>query len=305
MTQISDAPPGNWVDRYAPRAARPYLQLMRADRPIGTWLLLLPCWWGAGLAALAPGGRLSLWHLALFALGAFVMRGAGCVWNDITDRKIDAQIQRTASRPLPSGAVSLKAAYAFMVALALIGAGVLLQFNRATLVTGIASLAIVAIYPFMKRITSFPQFVLGLAFNWGVLVAWMAVHESLSWPPLLLYGAGIAWTLGYDTIYALQDIEDDAVVGVKSTARYFGDQVMTAIAVFYAVTLLFILLALAQIGAGPIAYIAALAFAASLARQMFILRPADPMSALTAFRANRDAGLLLFLGLVLDGLWRS
>lgn len=305
QTTLPDAPVGNWVDRFAPADSRPYLRLMRADRPIGTWLLLIPCWWGAGLAALAtPGQAVNLWHLTLFVIGSFVMRGAGCVWNDISDRDIDGQVERTASRPLPSGAVRLRSAYMFMFALALIGLLVLVQFNLTTILTGIASLAIVAIYPFMKRVSDFPQFILGLAFNWGVLVAWVAVHESFSLAPLLLYVAGIAWTLGYDTIYALQDIEDDAVVGVRSTARYFGKNVMAAIIFFYIIAALFVVLALIGVGAGIASYLGAVLLMVLLARQVAQLNPSDGQSALTAFRANRSAGLALCGGLFIDSLLR-
>lgn len=306
VQRLPDAPSGNWVDSKAPPALRPYLQLMRADRPIGSWLLLIPCWWGAALAALGPQGQaLDFWHLVLFAVGAFVMRGAGCVWNDITDRDIDAKVQRTAGRPLPSGAVSLRGAYMFMGGLALIGLIVLLQFNRAAIFTGIASLAIVALYPFMKRITDFPQFVLGLAFNWGVLVAWMATHAQPGLAPLLLYAAGIAWTLGYDTIYALQDIEDDAVVGVRSTARFFGAHVLAAISVFYSATILLVLAALHSCGAGLLSFLGAAVFAGLLGRQIIRLDPGDAFSALEAFRANRLAGLALFIGMAVDGLLRQ
>jgi 4-hydroxybenzoate polyprenyltransferase len=302
---IPDAPPENWVDRHAPAAVRPYLRLMRADRPIGAWLLLIPCWWGAALAAGAAGQLPKLWHLVLFAVGAFVMRGAGCVWNDVTDRDIDAKVERTRSRPIPSGQVSAKAALAFMVLLALAGLAVLLQFNAFTILLGIGSLAVVAVYPFMKRVTDFPQFVLGLAFNWGALVGWTAVTGSLSLAPVLLYLAGVAWTLGYDTVYALQDIEDDAIVGVRSTARYFGARVMPAILGFYVLAVALAALALVAAGAGTLAYAGLAGFAGLLARQALRLDPADPASALKAFRRNRDAGLALFAGLALDALLRA
>jgi 4-hydroxybenzoate polyprenyltransferase len=302
---IPDAPRGNWVDRYAPAAARPYLRLMRADRPIGTWLLLIPCWWGAALAAGSAGRLPDIWHLLLFALGAFVMRGAGCVWNDVTDRDIDAKVERTRARPIPSGQVSVTAALAFMVALALAGLGVLVQFNGFTVAVGIASLALVAVYPFMKRVTDFPQFVLGLAFNWGALVGWTAVTGSLSLAPVLLYLAGVAWTLGYDTVYALQDIEDDAIVGVRSTARYFGARVMPAIVAFYLLAFVLAAAALLAAGAGLAAYFGLAGFAGLLAWQTLRLDAADPASALKAFRRNRDAGLALFAGLALDAVLRA
>jgi 4-hydroxybenzoate polyprenyltransferase len=279
---------------------------MRADRPIGTWLLLIPCWWSAALAAGAAGRAMpDLWHLMLFAIGAFVMRGAGCVWNDITDRHIDAQVARTRSRPIPSGQVSVKAALALMVALALMGFLVLIHFNLFTIVTGILSLAVVACYPFMKRITSFPQIVLGLAFNWGALLGWIAIFGDLSAAAFALYLAGILWTLGYDTVYALQDVEDDAVVGVKSTARFFAERSYLAIIVFYAAALVVTAGALILAGAGPIAYLGLAAFAALTARLVAALDPNDPLSALRAFRRNRDAGFALFAGLVVDAFSRN
>jgi 4-hydroxybenzoate polyprenyltransferase len=222
---VADAVRGNWVDRRAPAAARPYLRLSRADRPIGTWLLLIPCWWGLLLAAAAgPAGlgAFDLWIAGGCALGAFLMRGAGCTWNDLTDRGIDAQVARTRSRPLPSGQVTPRQATVWMVAQALAAFLILLTFPAEAVALGIGSLALVAIYPFAKRFTWWPQVVLGLAFNWGALVGWAAHFGGLSWPAMVLYAAGIAWTLFYDTIYAHQDKEDDALIGVKSTARLFG-----------------------------------------------------------------------------------
>lgn len=218
----ADAAPSTWVD-HMPAALRPYLRLARADRPIGVWLLMLPCWWSTALAA--PPGGLPDWRLLLlFFVGSAVMRGAGCTLNDIADRDIDAQVARTRGRPLPSGAIGVKAAFAFLGLQALAGLLVLLSLNEFTVWLGIASLLPVAIYPFMKRITYWPQAVLGIAFNWGALVGWTAVRGDLGWPAVLLYVAGILWTLGYDTIYAHQDKEDDAVVGVKSTALRLGDR---------------------------------------------------------------------------------
>jgi 4-hydroxybenzoate polyprenyltransferase len=292
------------VDAHAPAAARPYLRMMRADRPIGTWLLLVPCWWGAALAA-GVAGRAApdLWHLALFAIGAFVMRGAGCVWNDVTDRDIDARVARTRSRPIPSGQVTVTQALAFT--LALVGFAVLVQFDGFTILLGIASLAVVAVYPFMKRVTHFPQVVLGLAFNWGCLVGWTAIHGSLSLAPVLLYLGGVAWTLGYDTIYALQDLEDDALVGVKSTARFFGESARTAILVFYAVAILLIGAALTAAGSSLPAFAGLMAFALLTGRIVAALDPRNPASALIAFRRNRDSGLALFVGLAADCLVRS
>ncbi len=222
---VADAVAGNWVDRNAPAVARPYLRLARMDRPIGTWLLLFPCWWSLALAEVS---RLqpypNVWYLALFAVGALAMRGAGCAYNDYVDRDYDAQVARTASRPIPSGQVRPRQALLFAVALALVGFVVLIQFNTFTIWLGISSLGLVALYPFMKRITYWPQLVLGLAFNWGALMGWAAVKGSLSAAPLLLYAGSVLWTIGYDTIYAHQDKEDDLMLGLKSTALRFGER---------------------------------------------------------------------------------
>ncbi|NOR32851.1 MAG: 4-hydroxybenzoate octaprenyltransferase [Sulfitobacter sp.] len=223
---VADAVAGNWVDRFAPAFTRPYLRLSRADRPIGTWLLLLPCWWGLMLAMLSDQQPrwFDLWILIGCALGAWLMRGAGCTWNDITDRDFDAQVARTRSRPIPSGQVSAKGAVAWMVAQAMIAFFILLSFNYAAIALGILALLPVAIYPFAKRFTWWPQVFLGIAFNWGALLAWTAHTGSLGAPAVVLYMAGIAWTLFYDTIYAHLDTEDDALIGIKSTARLFGDE---------------------------------------------------------------------------------
>src|SRR5215831_4999736 len=226
---------GNWVDRQAPAWARPYLRLARLDRPIGSWLLLIPCWWSSGLAAIAAherGPRLT--HLVLFFIGAFAMRGAGCTWNDIVDRDLDRRVERTRSRPIPSGQVSVAQAAVFLVAQALVGLFVLLQFNVFAIATGIASLAIVAAYPFMKRITYWPQIVLGLAFSWGALMGWAAAFGRLNLPAFVLYAGSIAWVISYDTIYAHQDREDDLMIGIKSTALLFGANTQPILAVFYA-----------------------------------------------------------------------
>ena len=224
LGSVADAVRGNWVDSWAPAAARPYLRLSRADRPIGTWLLLIPCWWGLALAVLAGAPRPGdLWIGAGCAMGAWLMRGAGCTWNDVTDRRIDAAVARTRSRPIPSGQVSVRGALAWMAAQALAAFVILLTFHPLAVALGVGSLALVAIYPFAKRFTWWPQVFLGLAFNWGALLAWAAHAGSLSAAPLVLYAAGVAWTLHYDTIYAHQDVEDDALIGVRSTARLFGD----------------------------------------------------------------------------------
>jgi len=292
---------GNWVDNLAPAAARPYLRLARADRPIGSWLLLLPCWWSTALAAVKAGAPVpNLWHLVLFAIGTVAMRGAGCTWNDIVDRDIDAKVERTRSRPIPSGQVSLTAAGVFLVLEALVGRAVLLQFNRFTIATGLASLAVVAIYPFMKRVIWWPQIVLGLAFSWGALMGWPATFGRLDWQALLLYAGSIAWVIAYDTIYAHQDREDDALLGLKSTARLFGERTKPLLAAFSAAAC--VLIAIAGFGAGGgIAFALALAaFAAHLAWQVRRLDINDPALCLMLFKSNRDAGLILFAGLVLD-----
>lgn len=301
--QVADAVKGNWVDRRAPAFARPYLRLSRADRPIGTWLLLLPCWWGVLLAAAATGDRLvDLWIIAGTAIGAFLMRGAGCTWNDITDRKIDAKVARTRSRPIPSGQVSAKQAFVWLAAQALIAFGILLTFNSTAIVLGIVSLAPVAIYPFAKRFTWWPQVFLGLAFNWGALLGWVAHTGTLTTAPLFLYLAGIAWTLFYDTIYAHQDVEDDALIGVKSTARLFGASSRRWLFGFLVLTVLLmalaIILALAPTGnilQLTVALGAPWAMGWHMTWQMRRLNTDDPESCLATFRANRDTGLVVGL----------
>jgi 4-hydroxybenzoate polyprenyltransferase len=295
---------GNWVDTLAPSPIRPYLRLARADRPIGAWLLLMPCWWSAGLAAVAAGRPYpDPWHVALFFIGAFVMRGAGCTWNDILDRDLDARVARTRSRPIPSGQVSVKAAAVFLVVLALVGLLVLIQFNRFTVMVGVASLAIVAIYPLMKRITWWPQVFLGLAFAWGALMGWAALFGKIDPPALLLYAGSIAWVIGYDTIYAHQDREDDVLVGVKSTARLFGTRTRLALLCFYAVAVGLIGLSGAAAGAGPVFVIGCVLFGAHLGWQIERLNIDDPDLCLRLFKSNRDAGLILFAALIGDALY--
>ncbi len=296
---------GNWVDTIAPAWSRPYLRLSRLDRPIGSWLLLIPCWWSAALAAVvARAGAPSLWHftwhLALFFIGAFAMRGAGCTWNDIVDRNLDASVERTASRPIPSGQVSVRQAAAFLVLQSLVGLAVLLSFNSFTIVLGIASLAIVAVYPFMKRITYWPQIVLGLAFSWGALMGWAAAFARLDPPALLLYAGSISWVIGYDTIYAHQDREDDALIGIKSTALLFGPRTKPMLALFYGVAVILLGAAGYTAGAGLVFALGLLAFAAHLAWQIVRLDIADPDDCLKVFKSDRDAGLILFAGLLLD-----
>jgi len=293
---------GNWVDSLAPAWARPYLRLARLDRPIGSWLLLLPCWWSAGLAAVAAHENVSLWHVVLFFVGAFAMRGAGCTWNDIVDRDLDAMVERTRSRPIPSGQVSVAAAFAFLALQALVGLAVLLQFNRFTVLTGITSLAVVVVYPFMKRVTYWPQIALGLAFSWGALMGWPAVFARLDWPALLLYAGAIAWVIGYDTIYAHQDREDDALIGVKSTALLFGERTKPMLAVCYALAVLLIAVAGSLVGAGIVFSLGLVVFAAHLTWQIWRLDITDPANCLAVFKSNRDAGLILFAALVIQAM---
>ena len=300
-----DALPAHWVERLLPAPARPYARLMRLDRPIGWWLLLWPCWWSAALAADAVGRSYpDPWHLMLFLVGAIVMRGAGCTYNDIVDRDIDALVARTRARPIPSGQVSVRQAKLFLAAQALVGLAVLLAFNRFTIVLGAASLAVVALYPFLKRVTDWPQIGLGVAFSWGALMGWAAVFGSLAWPPIALYAGCILWTIGYDTIYAHQDKEDDALVGVRSTARLFGDNTRPWLAFFYTGATVLFGAAFFAAGVGSLAY-AGLAFAAAhLVWQVQTLDIASPDNCLRLFRSNRDYGWIVFIGLVADALLR-
>jgi 4-hydroxybenzoate polyprenyltransferase len=291
---------GNWVDRSAPAWARPYLRLGRLDRPIGAWLLLLPCWWSVGLAAVRAAQAVDLWHVTLFFIGAFAMRGAGCTWNDIVDRDLDARVERTRSRPIPSGQVGVLAAGAFLLLQAGLGFVVLLQFNRFTVLTGLASLGVVAIYPFMKRVTYWPQIVLGLAFSWGALMGWPATFGRLDPPALWLYAGAICWVIGYDTIYAHQDREDDAFIGIKSTALLFGTRTKPMLAVFFVAAVALIGWAGWSAGAGVVFGLGLAVFAVHLAWQIRRLDIDDPALCLALFKSNRDAGLILFAALVLD-----
>ncbi len=299
--RVADATSLNWVDRFAPRWSRPYLRLSRADRPAGTWLLLLPGWWGLGLAVAGDpaGGSLSdIWIAIGFAIGAFLMRGAGCTWNDISDRKFDAQVARTKSRPLPSGQVTVKQAVVWLAVQMLIAFGILLTFNTFTIFLGIAALIPVALYPFAKRFTWWPQVFLGIAFNWGALLAWSAHTGSLAWPAVLLYLSGIAWTLFYDTIYAHQDKDDDALIGVKSTARLFADATPRYLFVFMVLSVsLMALAAILALSSGPptplmLGITAAWAFGMHMFWQMRRLDIDNPEVCLKLFRSNRDTGLI-------------
>ncbi|MCP3413271.1 MULTISPECIES: 4-hydroxybenzoate octaprenyltransferase [Bradyrhizobium] len=304
-TRVADST-GNWVDTHAPVWTRPYLRLARYDRPIGSWLLLMPCWWSAALAAgVAHDVRSLPLVVLLFFIGAFVMRGAGCTWNDITDRDLDAKVERTRSRPIPAGQVTVMQAVVFMVLQALIGLLVLLQFNRFAVMTGIASLLIVAIYPFMKRITWWPQVVLGLAFSYGALMGFAVTLERIDLAAIALYAGSIAWVIAYDTIYAHQDAEDDALIGVKSTARLFGARTHRALVIFYGLAVLLIGVAFALAGARWPAWIGLAAFALHLAWQVRRLDISDGALCLRIFKSNRDAGLILFASLVVDAVLRA
>ncbi|MDP8919366.1 MAG: 4-hydroxybenzoate octaprenyltransferase [Pseudomonadota bacterium] len=300
---LPDAVRGHWADRLAPAALRPYLRLARIERPIGWWLLLLPCWWSAALAALHAGQP---WpdpvHCLLFLIGAVAMRGAGCTYNDIVDRDLDTRVERTRQRPIPSGQVTVKAALAFLALQGLAGLLVLLQFNGFAIATGFASLGVVALYPFMKRFFWMPQIVLGFAFAWGALMGWAAAFGSLNGTAGLLYLGSISWVVGYDTIYALQDIEDDEIAGIKSSARFFGERVKVGVGFCYALTLLFMSAAFVLAGVGVASFIGLSLFALHLGWQVARIDRADGAGALRLFRSNRDAGLILFAAMTLDCL---
>ncbi len=298
---VSDAVKQHWVDTKLPASLRPYARLARWERPIGWWLLLWPCLWSAALAAIAAGnGWPNPWHLVLFLIGAIAMRGAGCTFNDIVDEDIDAKVERTRSRPIPAGQVSRKQATVFLVLQALAGLLVLLQFNTSTIWLGVASLLPVAIYPFMKRVTNWPQLFLGFAFSWGALVGWSAVFGSLSLAPVVLYIGGICWTIGYDTIYAHQDKEDDALVGVKSTARLFGIWTRPAMVALYSAATVLFAIAATLADAGPLAFAGIALGAAHLLWQSIVLDIDDPDQCLKLFRSNGGYGWILFIGFSAD-----
>jgi len=305
----TDMPAQGWVDRLLPAALRPYAKLMRLDRPIGTSLLLWPCWWSLVWALdRAPANGREWLHLAwlyvLFGVGAVVMRGAGCTYNDIVDRDFDAKVERTRTRPIPSGQVSVSGAIAFMALQLLVGLAILLQLNWFAVALGAASLLLVFTYPLMKRITYWPQFVLGLAFNWGALLGWAAVTGTLTWAPALLYAGGIAWTLGYDTIYAHQDKEDDILVGVKSTALKLGAQSRRWIAGFYIVAVAFFAAAGIADGLGWPFYAALALGALQLAWQVAGGDLDDAADCLVKFKSNRYFGWILVAGLFAELLLR-
>jgi 4-hydroxybenzoate polyprenyltransferase len=290
---LPDAAPSNWVDRWAPEPLRPWLRLGRFDRPVGIWLLMLPGWQGLLLAAGDPGGTPDFRLLLLFLVGAAVMRAAGCAYNDVVDRDLDSRVARTAGRPVASGRIGVKAAWVYLLALSGIGLLVLLQLNLFTITLGVASLGLVAAYPFMKRITWWPQAWLGLTFNWGALMGYAAVAGELRWPAVLLYASGVFWTLGYDTIYALQDIEDDALAGVKSSARRLGGRTRAGVAFFYLTALALAVAAGAAAGLDALFYAGAAAFGLQLFGQIQRLRTDEPAQALRLFKSNALAGLTL------------
>jgi len=287
----------HWTLRYLPPWARPYGRLARWDRPIGTWLLMLPCWWSAALGSGQNWPNLIGW-MALFAVGALAMRGAGCTWNDIVDRKIDAQVERTRGRPLPAGEVKLRDALIWMALQSLVGVAILFKLNKVAGGVALLSVAIIAIYPTMKRFTSWPQAVLGLAFNWGALVGYAAVTGTLSWATVALYWGGVAWTLVYDTIYAMQDQRDDSIIGVRSTAQRFGDKPRRWLALFASVTVLCWMLAGLLAHLQPIYFAGLAAIALHFAWQIIFVRPDDPADCLAKFKSNAQVGLLLTAAIV-------
>ena len=301
---VADAQSGNWVDRYAPDWLKPYARLARWDRPIGIWLLFWPCVWGFGLAAVNnPDQGFSWWGCILMLVGAGLMRGAGCTFNDIVDRDIDDKVARTRSRPIPSGQITAREALYFMVAQALLASVILFQFNRFTVWACVASLILVAIYPFMKRITWWPQAFLGLAFSYGALVGWSAETGGLGWPPVLLYAGTILWVIGYDTLYALQDIEDDALIGVKSTARLFGAYVKPVVAGLYAGAYILWTVAALMVGAGMVFATLSLVAAGIFAWQVWTIDPDQPENPKTRFYSNHYVGVALALAFLADWVW--
>ncbi len=311
--RVADAPSRHWVYRALPRRLWPYAQLARWDRPIGWWLLLWPCWWSAALAAAAyaePGEALRTLlpppsHLLLFLIGAIAMRGAGCTYNDLVDQGIDAEVERTRSRPLPAGQVGRRDAWTFLALQALAGLAVLLQFNGFAILLGIASLVVVSVYPFMKRITDWPQFVLGLAFSWGALMGWAAAFGTLAWPAITLYAGSVLWVIGYDTIYAHQDKEDDATVGVRSTALLFGKRTKGWLAGLYGGALFLFVVSFAGAGVPMPALIGLAAAGLHMGRQITTLDIDDPDQCLRLFKSNNVVGWLIFLGLLAGSLWMA
>ncbi|MEQ8863084.1 MAG: 4-hydroxybenzoate octaprenyltransferase [Thalassobaculum sp.] len=301
MTDASDIRQGDWVDRLLPDGWRPYARLARLDRPIGTWLLYLPCLWGLALGWQAnrlPVAEM-LWLVALFGVGALVMRGAGCTVNDLFDRDLDRRVARTATRPIASGAITPRQALLFLAAQLVVGLAILLQLNRFSWAVGVAVLVLVFVYPLAKRVTDWPQAVLGLTFNWGALLGYAAVTGTLEPPAMITYAAGFFWTLGYDTIYAHQDKEDDAIVGVRSSALALGERTKPALVAFYAVTVALLGVAAWTAGLGPLSYAGLVAVAGHFAWQIRTVDIDDPQRCLAVFKANRDAGLIVALAFVL------
>ncbi|MEL6477004.1 MAG: 4-hydroxybenzoate octaprenyltransferase [Pseudomonadota bacterium] len=301
--RVRDATDQNWVDRFAPAPLRPYLRLSRADRPIGTWLLLIPCFWGILLGVVETGWAWrDIWLVLGCTIGAFLMRGAGCTWNDILDADIDAEVERTRSRPIPSGQVSIQRALGWMVAQALLAFLILLTFNSTAIWMGVAALLPVAVYPFAKRFTWWPQVFLGIAFNWGALLLYVAHTGFLGLPAFYLYAAGVAWTLHYDTIYAHQDREDDALIGVKSTARLFDQDTHLFLWAFTAAVVALGLIGVLIAGGSWPGVLGVLGMAGFMAWQTRALDIDDPEQCLALFRASRWGGLILCAGLFLDAL---
>jgi 4-hydroxybenzoate polyprenyltransferase len=307
--RVADAPSGNWVYRILPPSLWPYAQLARWDRPIGWQLLMWPCFWSVALAANAKAatgqfvGPLLIYHLLLYFVGSVAMRGAGCTYNDLVDHRIDMEVARTRSRPLPSGRVSRLQAKVFIALQALVGLFVLLQFNWFAVVLGMVSLAVVALYPFAKRFTDWPQFFLGLAFSWGALMGWAGLFGSLSLASVVLYVAAVLWTIGYDTIYAHQDKEDDELIGVRSTARLFGDRTRVWLVGLYGATLLLMFVAFALAGAGALAYLGLLIAGGMFAYQILVLDINDPVQCLSLFKSNNRVGAIVFAGLFVSLLF--
>src|SRR5215510_9163128 len=292
MSSAADIQVGDWVDRHVPAGWRPYVRLARMDRPIGTWLLLFPCWWSLALAA-EPGGWPNLWLMILFGIGALVMRGAGCTINDMADRDIDAKVARTATRPLASGRLSLTQAFAFLGLQLAVGLVILLQLSPTAIWFGVASLILVAAYPFMKRITWWPQAFLGLTFNWGALMGWAAVRDEVAWAAILLYVAGLFWTLSYDTIYAHQDKSDDMLIGVKSTALLLGRDTKAWLLGFDAAMLVLLVAVGAEADLSWVYYLGVLGVSFHLKWQLAEVDLDNPKDCLVKFRSNRFIGWIL------------
>jgi len=300
-TGFTDIDNQHWSLRYLPPWMRPYGRLARWDRPIGIWLLLFPCWWSVAIAA-APHWDNMIGWMALFAVGALAMRGAGCTWNDIVDRKVDARVERTRGRPLPSGEVKLHQALIWMALQSLVGVAILFKFNKFAGGVALASLLLVAIYPTMKRLTSWPQVVLGLAFNWGALVGYAALTGKLSWAVFALYAGGVAWTMVYDTIYAMQDQRDDAVIGVRSTARRFAGAPRRWLSLFAVLALAGWALAGYLANLSPLYGVALLVIALHFGWQIAFLKPHDQADCLAKFKANAHVGILLTGAVILGHL---